>query len=156
MMKATLPTTAALALLFAVGCGGADPELHSVTVSPASVAAGADLTLTIDIANFDLVNPDEHTAHGLRAADGEHEHGEADGDYPSEGHFHVYMDSVETNPLMLNCPDHCKHPGFAKEVRARIPDGTEAGMHTIIVRLNDNSHMTLTPHIMTTATFTVE
>ncbi|MEQ9538997.1 MAG: hypothetical protein RIU46_19765 [Deltaproteobacteria bacterium] len=154
MMKPSL-TAAALALVFAAGCGQADPMLHAVTVSPATVAAGEDLTLTVDLENFDLVNPDGH-AHGLRAADESHEHGEADGDYPSEGHFHVYMDSVEQNPLMINCPDHCMHSAFAKEVRARIPDGTAAGMHTIIVRLNDNSHMTLTPHIKAEATFTVQ
>lgn len=156
MMKAFLPMVGSAALLFVVGCGAADPELHSVTVSPATVAAGEDLTLAVDIENFDLVNPADHTAHGLRAADGDHEHGEAEGDYPSEGHFHVYMDSVEMNPLMLNCPEHCAHTGFAKEVRARIPDGTAAGMHTIIVRLNDNSHRTLTPHIEAQATFTVQ
>lgn len=146
---------ATLALVLGA-CGSPDPELQSVTVTPSTVAAGEDLTLAIALEHFDLRNPDDAGSHGLRAADGEHGDDEASGDYPSEGHFHVYQDTVETNPLMINCPEHCKHPGFAKEVRARIPEDTAAGEHTIIVRLNDNGHRTLTPHIMATATFTVQ
>ncbi len=157
-MKLTT-TIVPLAALTLIACGStADPSISAMTVSPAMVAAGGELTVNVTVDNFELKNPDDHGgSHGLRAAEEEgHMHGESDGDYPGEGHFHIYMDSVDENPLQLNCPDHCKHPGFAGTVRAKIPDDATAGAHKLILRLNDNGHMTLTPHIMATADFMVQ
>lgn len=156
-MRAAILSTSAMCLLL-TACGSADPSITSVTVTPATASAGAQFTLNITVADFDLVNPDEHGGgHGLRAAEGADGHGEAaEGDYPSEGHFHVYFDSIDENPLKLNCPMHCKHPGFGPTVTSTVPNDATAGEHKIIVLLNDNTHKTLTPHIRGEATITVQ
>ena len=154
-MRAAILSAPAV-LLVLTACGSADPSIASVTVTPATVAAGDQISINVTVADFDLVSPDDAHAHGLRAAEGEHEHGEAAGDYPSEGHFHVYFDSIEENPLLLNCPTYCKHPGFAPTVTSTVPNDATAGAHKIIILLNDNSHMTLTPHIRGEATLTVQ
>lgn len=150
-------TLVALPLLFA--CGSGDPPvIHSVTVNPTEVAPGEETTLTVDIANFELRPPSDHGADhsGLQPAEEEHMHGEGEhGDYPDGGHYHVYLDSVESNPLMINCPDHCKHPAFAASVRVKIPDDASPGMHDVIVRLNMDDHKFLDPPIQHKATLTV-
>lgn len=143
-------------LLF-VACSSPDPSITAVTVDPTVVAPGGEITVSITVADFDLRDPSEvgGGSHGLRAADEGSEHGEA-GDYPSEGHFHVYFDSIEENPLQLDCPDYCMHPGFTPSVRATISSSTAVGMHKVIVLLNNNGHMTLTPHIRGEADLTVQ
>ena len=158
MRRICVPTLASLFVLTAFACGEGDPAITAISVNPSTVAPGGEVTLTVTIENFNLVNPDDHGGgHGLRAA--QHDHGDeaaAEGEYPDEGHFHVYLNSVEENPVLVNCPDHCKHSAFAESVRLSIPETTDAGQHTIIARLNDNSHAILTPHIMATVGLTVE
>ncbi len=127
-----------------VGCGSSDPpEMTSVTVSPASVQRGTDVTVNVTVANFELRMPAEEEA--LTAA--EEEIAPATGDYPDGGHFHIYLDDLETNPMLVNCPDYCDDSAFMTSVRARVPDDATAGSHMVIVRLNNDFHMFLNPQI---------
>ncbi len=136
------------------GCGSSEPPaVVSVSVTP-SVAAGDDATITIAVDHFELRPPSDHMASGLRPADEGAGDAEA-GDYPDGGHYHVYLDSTEVNPLMINCPEHCKHPAWQTMVRARIPAHATAGEHKLIVRLNNDGHAALVPHIENETTFTV-
>jgi hypothetical protein len=152
MMKAPL----LLGLLLAIGCGSnPPPAITSLSVNPAEVAPGGETTLTVVLENFQLRDPDAQTAHGLRAAS-EDEHGEGEaGDYPDGGHFHVYLDSVETNPLLNNCPDYCEHPGFSNSIRLKIPDDAIPGSHQLILRLNADTHMFLVPEIEKSTPLTI-
>ncbi len=140
-------------LLLLVGCGGGDPAVTSVAFTPNTIQAGDEGTLTVEVENFTLREPGPEPGEALHAAE-ETEAGKS-GDYPDGGHFHVYLDSVEENPIPLNCPDYCEHPGFTPTNKLRIPATTTAGSHTIIVRLNNDDHTFLNPPIQNTAMITV-
>ena len=142
MMKTPL-----FGLLLAIGCGSNEPPvISSVSLNPVEVAPGGETTLTVVLENFELRSPDAETGHALRPAAEDHGEGEAS-DYPDGGHFHVYFDSVETNPLLLDCPDYCEHPGFANSVRVKTPDDALPGAHELILRLNADNHTFLVPEI---------
>jgi hypothetical protein len=134
------------------GCGSDPPVITSLTLDPVMVARGADVNVSIAVSNFELRAPQEES-HALRAADtGGHEE---DGDYPDGGHFHVYLDDTETNPMLIDCPDYCEHGASTSPARARIPDDAAVGAHKVIVRLNDDHHEFLKPEITAEATLTV-
>ncbi|MEQ8977281.1 MAG: hypothetical protein RL846_05100 [Deltaproteobacteria bacterium] len=142
--------------LICASCSSPDPAITAVTVNPSVVAPGGEIIVSVTVADFELRDPrDVGGSHGLRAADDGNEHGDAT-DYPSEGHFHVYFDTIEANPLQLDCPDYCMHPGFTPNVRATISSSAAVGLHEVIVLLNNNAHMTLMPHIRGTADLTVQ
>jgi hypothetical protein len=136
-----------------IGCGGPPPEIMSFTVEPSMAARGADVTIAIVVANFELREPEPETGHALRPF---HDSGEGEGgDYPDGGHFHVYLDTTESNPMFINCPDYCEHGASVSPVRARIPDDASIGEHTVIARLNDDQHKFLKPEIRATTTLTI-
>lgn len=140
-----------LVLPFLVACGSEPPIINSISVSPTEVPVGGETTLSVDISNFELRPPPEDGHAGLLPAAEEeaHAHEGAEGvDYPDGGHYHVYLDSFETNPLMTNCPEHCKHPAWDTMVRVKIPDDSSlVGDHMLMIRLNMDNHMFLKPAI---------
>jgi hypothetical protein len=144
----------ALPLLVLIGCGsGPPPEITSFTVEPSIAARGTDVMISIVVANFELREPEPEMGQALRPA---HDAGEGeDNDYPDGGHFHVYLDNTESNPMFINCPEYCEHGAPASPVRARIPDDMAIGEHTVIARLNDDRHLFLKPEIRATTTLTV-
>lgn len=152
-LKSLLPFASGLLLL---ACGQSDPAITTFTVSPATVSPGDTLTIDVAVENFRLVDPDGG-GHGLRPAN-EDGHGDGDGEplITSEGHFHIYMDSTDTNPLLFDCPSHCKHAGFYNPLSVTTPTTATAGSHKLILRLNANDHRTLTPHIKAEATIMVQ
>jgi hypothetical protein len=143
----------ALTALALVGCGeGPPPSITSVTIEPSMAARGSDVTISVVVDNFTLREPEPEEGQALRPlSEGEAEEGE----YPDGGHFHVYLDNTETNPMFINCPDYCEHGAYTTPARALIPADAEIGEHTVIVRLNNDHHLFLKPEIRATATLTV-
>ncbi len=127
--------------------------ITSFTVTPASAPAGTDVTVSVTVENFELREPTIEEGLALRAA---HDVGPGEeGAYPEGGHFHVYLDSTETNPMFIDCPDYCEHGASKSPARARIPEDEMPGEHTVIVRLNNDVHEFLRPEIEATASLTV-
>ena len=145
---------ALLSIVGLIGCGsGPPPEITSFSVQPSTAARGTDVMVSIEVANFELREADPENGQALRAA---HEGGEGEeGDYPDGGHFHVYLDNTETNPMYINCPEFCEHGASMSPVRARIPDDATVGEHTVIARLNNDQHLFLKPEIRATTTLTI-
>jgi hypothetical protein len=133
-------------------CGSDPPVITSFTVTPASAPRGTDVMVSLSVENFEIREPAAES-HALRAL---HDSGEGEeGDYPDGGHFHVYLDTTETNPMFINCPDYCEHGASASPARARIPDDASIGEHMVIVRLNNDHHQFLKPAIEARASLTV-
>ena len=75
-----------------------------------------------------------------------HEAGEGDEDAtPSEGHYHVYLDTTQENPILQEY-----RPMVSMTVTA------SAGAHRLIVRLNDNLHRFLNPEVKSEIDITLE
>ncbi len=148
--KRTLVTMLRYILSFAavaslVACGSADPTV-SVTASPSTISSGDVVTLTVDVTDFELRKPGGgHNHQELRAAEDEgHEHhggtNSADG-----GHFHVYLNTLDTNPLLM---------GWSKTTTVAVTG--PAGPHVLIVRLNSDDHAFLVPQIKAEANITIQ
>jgi len=137
-------TFAALVLILGlVACGGDDeadddtaPDASagapSVTASSnaTSVLAGGQLTLTVSVTNFALVDPATNTVN-------------VDG----HGHYHVYLDDA-TGASYLAATSEATTP-------VTIPASTAAGLHTLKVQLFNNDHSALSPEVSDTIEFTV-
>ena len=119
--------------------------LLAFDIEPASVAAGADVTATVEVENFMLVEPEGgHDDHG-HDDHGHDDHGaEAD---DNSGHVHVYLDDLMTNPVAMV---------GSTSFSITIPDGTAAGAHTLIARLHRADHTILDPEVSMEADLTVE
>ncbi len=122
----------------AAGCDGHDcpegaPEFVSATLNTDTVAAGGDIEITVVLANFELSSHDDHD-HG----------GSAD---CAGGHYHVYLDDLLTNPIAM--------PETAAATLT-IPEETEAGPHTLIVRLHNRDHTIVEPQVITELSIQVE
>jgi hypothetical protein len=142
-----------LLILVLSACGSPPPEITTVTVTPGEVPQGGEATLIVSVANFELRDPATHMHSGLRPA---HDEGEGnEGEYPDGGHFHVYLDSTDVNPLNVDCPDYCNHAAFNQTVRVTIPLDVQPGTHQLIVRLNNDGHLTLKPAIQGEASLLV-
>lgn len=147
-MKA--PTFAlSLLTLALVGCGGGDPTI-AVTASPTTFASGGSTTLTVDVTDFELRAPPEaHQA--LTVA--QHDHGDHDHDHGDSGetlsadggHYHVYLDSTDTNPILM-----------AWEPNPTITVTSTPGPHRLIVRLNADDHRFLQPEVKAEVDITLE
>jgi hypothetical protein len=133
-------------------CGSDPPVITSLTVSPASAPRGTDVTVSLTVKNFTIRRP-EAGGHALRAA---HDSGEAeDGDYPDGGHFQVYLDTTESSPMFIDCPEYCEHGAPASTARARIPDDATIADHIVIVRLYNDHGEVLDPEVRASTSLTV-
>jgi len=121
-------------------CSPPHPTI-AVRAEPSTVRAGESLQVHVTVSDFTLRSPAQ--THALRLEGGDH--GEGGGD-PNQGHYHVYLDSLETNPILQD------HRSPATVV---IPIGTSTGAHALIVRLNHDDHRTIVPHVQATAAITV-
>lgn len=126
-----------LALVLALtawSCGGSDPDcatpaFTSFVVDPDTVAAGADVTVTIA---------------------GDHLNFEGDPDHVEGcpgGHLHLYMDDLMTNPLIME---------ETKSFAVTIPSATSTGSHTLIIRLHNHDHTIVEPQVTEEAALTVQ
>ncbi|MCB9648080.1 MAG: hypothetical protein H6730_15930 [Deltaproteobacteria bacterium] len=131
--------TLALAALSLAACGGGDPSV-SVTADKSSLASGDTVTLTVTVENFELRAP----AQALRAAHGDEE--QTAGEVTSDGgHYHVYLDSTDVNPLTM---------AWTPTVNVTVTAST--GPHQLIVRLNADDHRFLVPEVKAHVDLTVE
>ncbi len=135
-------------LLWTTGCGGdgeacpdlgGEPAITEFTVTPATVAAGDAVDVTVD---------GEHLGDLMPTSDGtdmdmEHEEESA---CPG-GHLHVYLDDLDSNPLTMQ---------EAKAFPMDIPADTPVGPHTLIVRLHNKDHTIYEPQVTMEAQITVE
>lgn len=133
---------AALAVA-ATACGGEDAPTVMVSSSKTTLASGDSTTLTVTVTNFELRDP---SAHALTVADTGHEH-EATGETVTSdgGHYHVYLDSTDENPLKMAWT-----PTVDVTVTASV------GVHQLIVRLNADDHRFLVPEVEDHVDITVE
>jgi hypothetical protein len=136
--------TLAVVGLVACACGGSDPVISSVSLAPATIAAGGVVTVTVVGDGLDLeaataaasAGLSAGRTSGLRAA-----HGDAMGQ-----HLHAYLDTTDVNPLAMQT---------RTTFPITIPAGTAAGAHTIIVRLHDAEHAIIQPEVKASAALTV-
>jgi hypothetical protein len=99
----------------------------AATVTPATVTAGESFTITVDIDNFEVVDPTMTS-----------------GVEPGQGHFHFQLDTAESYTA-------------AWRTSVTVPTtGETAGVHTIRVWLVDGTHLPITPLTETTVSVTIE
>lgn len=133
---------AALSLL--VACGAADPTV-SVTASPSTISSGDVVTLTVDVTDFELRKPAATHHQELRAADDEGHAHNGETNSADGGHFHVYLNTLDTNPLLM---------GWSKTTTVAVTG--PAGPHVLIVRLNSDDHAFLVPQVKAEANITIQ
>lgn len=128
-------------VIFAVtaACGAEKPHpTLSAEASPTTVAAGGTTMLTVAVTDFELLPP---------AGEGQEGHGAGGDADPNKGHYHVYLDSLETNPIAQD---------YRTPYELTIPAGTGAGAHTLIVRLNHVDHRFIVPEVKDSIGITVQ
>lgn len=117
-----------------------DMPTISVEGDPTTIASGDDVTLTISVENFTLIDPEDAHMHGdiegteFRAYDG-----------VCEGHYHVYLDDLMTDPILQ---------AWDEEVTVTVD--ADPGDHELIVRLNGSDHKFIQPEIKDSVTITVQ
>lgn len=136
-----LPLWSALFALGLAACGSDGALQPSVTASasPSSFAAGGMTTVSVAVQDFTLRSPD-HAHSALTAAQHSADEVSAEG-----GHYHIYLDSTEVNPLKM-----------AWTTSTTIAVDAAPGPHTLIIRLNADDHRFLVPEVKATVDITLE
>lgn len=139
-------TAVALTLVGLIGCGKGDvpdPEILSFEVDPSEIPAGSMATVTIEVENFAFSehHTDDPMTMGVDHGDEDHDAGDV-----AEGHVHVYLDDLETNPLVMM---------MSETAELMIPMDTTLGAHTLIARLHDADHLILEPQTTAEVDITV-
>lgn len=117
---------------------GGDPEFTDLTVTPSTMAAGDSVDLAID---------GDHLGELEESSDGAMEEDEEEESHCPGGHLHVYLDDLQTNPVTMQ---------EAMAFPLTIPEDTEVGDHTLIVRLHNKDHTIYEPEVTIEADITVE
>lgn len=122
MTRLTLAAALTTLTLGTAACTKGDPSVE-LAVTPTTFALGEPAVAEVTTTNFTLAS-DEH----------------AHGDVPrDEGHFHLYLDSFETEPL---------YQGFQARLDILITKAqTSPGEHTLLVRLHTLDHKILEPQV---------
>lgn len=155
-MSRTLLAAGLLALVSAVACGSDPTPTITVTADRTTFTSGSTVTFTVSVTDFELRDPAStaHSGHALRAAHDTSGHGltptheaGADGEHyvTDGGHYHVYLDSTEVNPIRM---------GWMSTLS--LPITATAGPHTLIFRLNGDDHRFLVPEVKTSVAVTVQ
>lgn len=120
--------------LVVAGCGPGTAESPTITafvVDPTDLAVGGQADVHVEVAHFSLTEHSEaSTAH---EEGGEHAEGEV-----QSGHVHVYLDDLETNPLLMMS---------GADGTITIPSGTAIGSHVLIARLHGDDHLIVEPEV---------
>jgi hypothetical protein len=139
-MARTSVVEAVLAACLAA-CGGADPVISSVSLTPSTIPAGGIVNVVVAGEGLALEAPATAGLTALRTSALRAAHGDEMG-----RHLHAYLDTTDVNPL-------------AMETRTTfpitIPAATTVGAHTIIVRLHDEDHLIIQPEVKATAALIV-
>ncbi len=132
-----------LCLGLATSCGSDEMmPMVSASVSPSTFSAGGITTVTVDVENFALRSP-SHSHSALTVAP--HDHSDAAELTADGGHYHIYLDSTDVNPIKM---------AWSKTTTIAV-DGSP-GAHTLIVRLNADDHRFLVPEVKATVDITLE
>lgn len=146
-MRNLAPVLFTLGLL--AGCGSDAAPTISVSASSTTLTSGDTTTLTIDVTDFELREPPDSHNHALTVAQHDHDHDhDHEGDTLSAdgGHYHVYLDTTERNPLVM---------AWTPTVDVTVTT-TVAGSHRLIVRLNADDHRFLKPEVKAHVDITVQ
>ena len=129
----------------ALACGEEPAPTVSATVSPDTFVSGSTVTVTVTTTNFEVRDPAGTSHQHLRVQAGEHDgHDGHEESVVNAGHYHVYLDSTEINPLGM---------GYAPTLDVAV-SGTP-GAHKLIIRLNDDSHAFLKPEVKAEVPITI-
>ena len=140
-----------LATSFILGCGHEHHPTVSATLTPTTFASGSTVTLNVETTDFEIRNPADVGHQHLRVASGDdhnHDHGHDHGGdelTANAGHYHVYLDSTDVNPITQ---------GYKPEIQFVVT--ATPGAHKLIIRLNDDSHAYLKPEVRAEIDITVE
>jgi hypothetical protein len=120
---------------FALACDDHDdgPPTLSASIDPSTVEQGSVTTLSVTVTNFILAG------HGA-AADDHHDDDAA----PDEGHYHVYLDTTEDNPILMG-----------ETPTSDLTIDAAPGDHELIVRLHDLQHVIIQPEVKVVLPLTV-
>lgn len=128
----------------ALACGETPAPTVAIALTPDRIASGGTTRADITVTDFELV-AEEHS-HLSVAARGHEVEGEPDPSaFPRTGHYHIYLDSFEVNPLVM---------GTAPSVELTVT--ASAGPHRVLVRLHGTDHRIIEPQITSEATLTIE
>jgi hypothetical protein len=116
----------------------AAPEITSFTIDPVEMAAGDEVMIMVELANFALMDLGDGDEHGHDSVD-EVSTDDVDVEQAMQmGHVHIYLDDLQTNPL-------------AQEGQTMfnmvIPTDTTDGAHTVIARLHGSDHLIVEPQV---------
>lgn len=150
MIRCVSPRRSPVVLLAAgwatagLACGDSPAPTVSLTVTPDRIASGGTTRADIAVTDFELAAEDH--AHLFTTSRGHEATGEEDsGDIPRTGHYHIYLDSFDVNPLVMGTT-----PSVDLTVTA------SAGVHRLIVRLHGTDHRIIEPQITDEASLTIE
>ncbi|MBM4356592.1 MAG: hypothetical protein FJ096_00625 [Deltaproteobacteria bacterium] len=117
-------------------CTKGAPTLD-LTVTPTTFALGEAAKATIATTNFELKADDHDEGEDAHAHDVD----------PHEGHFHLYLDSLETEPL---------YQSYLPSLDVLITAAqAKPGEHVLIARLHTLDHKILEPQVKDTVTITL-
>lgn len=119
-----------------------DMPTISVEADPTTIASGDDVTLTVTVENFTLMDPEGHDHGDERPDDTQFRDGY---EGACEGHYHVYLDDLMTQPLLM-----------AWEEEISVTVDADAGEHELFVRLNDGGHKIIQPEVVDSVMITVQ
>jgi hypothetical protein len=137
-----LGIAASLFSALTAACGEDPAPTVSAVVSPDTFVSGSTVTVTVTTTHFEIRDPAGTSHQHLRVQAGDHE--EHEESVANAGHYHVYLDSTEVNPLGM---------GSASTLDV-VVDSTP-GAHKLIIRLNDDSHAFLKPEVKAEVPITV-
>ena len=118
----------------------------SIELDKATIASGDEVTITVDVENFELQDPDGHD-HDDHGDPGDTEF-RAGYDGACQGHYHVYLDELDNPMIPILAQDHRETTTVTVEA--------EPGEHEILVRLNDDHHKIIEPQVVDSASLTVQ
>jgi hypothetical protein len=146
MRRALLSVTVVGGFVCFGGCAEPQEECGTPTLevsgAPTTIVSGDEITVSVTTTNFELRDPEGHT-HEDHGDPGEDDLEFRSGGGSCGGHYHVYLDSFEVNPLLM-----------AWEEEQAVTVEGDNGDHEIMVRLNGDDHKILDPDI--TDSFPIE
>lgn len=141
----TFVSVVALAYL-ALACGETPAPTVALSLTPSTIASGGTTRADVTVTDFELVAEDTAHTHTLASAHeaGGEEH-EGDHEIVRSGHYHLYLDSLETNPIAM-----------ATEPSVELTITASTGAHKVIARLHGIDHRIIEPQVTAEATLTIE
>lgn len=133
--------TSAIALSL-LACGQ-DPATVSATANPATFASGGTTTLSTTVTNFDLKNPATELRSALTLAN-EEGHDEGTSEFTNSGHYHVYLDSFEVEPIIQ-----------AYMTTQPVTVSGAPGAHKLIIQLQGEDHKIVQPPVRAEVSITL-